>query len=346
MKQLALYPVTGEDAMPNSLSTALTFYPAYCFALSPTHNTWARLFASDVHALRERKGYEGILRILRRVQNSISDWLFRYPTTFLHSLTPLYPGQNLYFHLNHPIKWIRLVGVIVAFDVYPTRWIMILDDSSGTTIEMTCRRPGPAKDFEPQLPGENVSSIINTSDARGESMKGITAMGGEVDLNGVDVGTVVKAKGGVGSWRGEKQMLLERICILCLSNPFLVTHNANTPSHPQQSFPPPTKKSPPGPKSPLSVTISSANRGSSMTKTKNKRGERQKGQTASRGQGRSVKGEKRRKTKSGIVLLRRSRGLIGAERRRNWRGRPGSWRGSPDSMRLRMRERREAGGRE
>lgn len=45
--------------MPNSLPTSLTFYPAYCFALSPTFNTWARLAAADVHALKERAGFEG-----------------------------------------------------------------------------------------------------------------------------------------------------------------------------------------------------------------------------------------------------------------------------------------------
>ncbi|KAK4691823.1 hypothetical protein P7C71_g5261, partial [Lecanoromycetidae sp. Uapishka_2] len=90
--------------MPKSLSTTLTFYPAYCFSLSPTYNTWARLTAADVHALHERPGFE---------------------------------GQKLYFHLNHPIKWVRLVGVIVAFEILPTLWIMILDDSSGATIELT-----------------------------------------------------------------------------------------------------------------------------------------------------------------------------------------------------------------
>ena len=37
-------------------------------------------------------------------------------------------------------------------------------------------------------------------------------MGRDVDLSGVDVGTVVKVKGGVGSFREVRQMQLERIC--------------------------------------------------------------------------------------------------------------------------------------
>ena len=43
--------------------------------------------------------------------------------------------------------------------------------------------------------------------------KGISATGRAVDLSGVDIGTVVKVKGGVGSFRDVRQMLLERICM-------------------------------------------------------------------------------------------------------------------------------------
>lgn len=46
--------------MPKYLSTNPTFYPAYCFSLSPTYNTWARLTSADVHALKELSGFEGM----------------------------------------------------------------------------------------------------------------------------------------------------------------------------------------------------------------------------------------------------------------------------------------------
>lgn len=46
--------------MLKSLSAPLTFYPAYCFTLSPTYNSWARLSVTDVHALDERPGFEGL----------------------------------------------------------------------------------------------------------------------------------------------------------------------------------------------------------------------------------------------------------------------------------------------
>lgn len=126
-------------------------------------------------------------------------------------------GQNIYFHLNHPVKWIRLVGVIVAFDIFPTRWIMVLDDSSGATIEVTCGRstiPGPMNKREGSTGSVNGATFGNgnlgTSDA---SLVGTTATGRTVDLSGVDVGVVVKAKGGISVFRGQKQMVLERICM-------------------------------------------------------------------------------------------------------------------------------------
>lgn len=127
-------------------------------------------------------------------------------------MTNIVPGQNLFFHLNHPIKWVRLVGVIVALDLYPTRWIATLDDSSGATIEITCGRPAPA----PTTQHANATALaeFNATRLSGHeaSVKGVTATGRDVDLSGVDIGTVVKVKGGVGSFREVRQMLLERIC--------------------------------------------------------------------------------------------------------------------------------------
>ena len=169
----------NENAMPISPHPPLTFYPAYCFPVAPTHNTWAKLTAADVHALRERSGFE---------------------------------GQNLYFYLNHPIKWVRLVGVIVAFDVFPTRWIMVLDDSSGSTIEVTCGRSAARVSIEKGVATKDATSLGRVTCAGEDSQIGTTATGRTIDLKGVDVGAVVKVKGGIGTFRGEKQLVLERLC--------------------------------------------------------------------------------------------------------------------------------------
>ena len=183
--------------MPKESNTTLTFYSAYCFFLSPTYNTWARLTAADVCALRERAGFEGTRSIdLHSSRSSMLGTNSRWLT-----------GQNLYFHLNHPIRWVRLVGVVVAFDVLPTRFIFVLDDSSGTTIDVTCElAKAQSHDGRThELSKELAMTEIPT--------KGVTAKGGEVNLAGVDIGSVVKVKGGIGAWKGRRQVLLERICM-------------------------------------------------------------------------------------------------------------------------------------
>ena len=127
----------------------------------------------------------------------------------------MFLGQNLYFYLNHPIKWVRLVGVIVAVDIYPTRWILLLDDNSGATVEITCGRPTPTyKDAEHILPtvGDEARFLPDPV------TQGLTATGRSISLEAVDLGTVVKVKGGLGTFRDEKQLLLERISILKTTN--------------------------------------------------------------------------------------------------------------------------------
>ncbi|KAI9870178.1 MAG: hypothetical protein M1830_004557 [Pleopsidium flavum] len=151
---------------------SLKYYPAYCFSVSPTLHTWVKLTAADVHALATREGFE---------------------------------GQKIYFHLNHAIKWIRVVGVIVAMDDYEKRWIMVVDDSSGATLEVTCAKPAP----DAEATGTGIAHGKGKDVGRATSASGIA-----VDLCNVDIGTVVKLKGGIGEFRGFKQMTLERISII------------------------------------------------------------------------------------------------------------------------------------
>ena len=125
-------------------------------------------------------------------------------------------GQNTYFQLNHPIKWIRLVGVIVAFDEFPQRWIMLLDDNSGAVIEVTCGRP-PSQHKTTSPSDYNIPSAGVAEPTI--SLEGVTSTGHPIDLNGIDIGTVVKVKGKIGSFRGDKQMHLERICMLQPTQP-------------------------------------------------------------------------------------------------------------------------------
>ena len=87
---------------------------------------------------------------------------------------------------------------------------MILDDSSGATIEVVC---GRANEQLPKAKSDLQQAITaKATAATGETEEryapGLTA----VDLTGLDVGSVVKFKGTVGTFRESRQILLERLC--------------------------------------------------------------------------------------------------------------------------------------
>ncbi|KAL3449739.1 hypothetical protein BJX65DRAFT_29015 [Aspergillus insuetus] len=97
-------PITSNSAKHNNHDAEqLTFYPAFCFKASPTHFAWVKLTASDVHRLRKRVEFA---------------------------------DQGLFFYQNHPIRFVNLIGIIVARTDVPRRTILTLDDSSGATIEV------------------------------------------------------------------------------------------------------------------------------------------------------------------------------------------------------------------
>lgn len=90
---------------------------------------------------------------------------------------------------------------------------MVLDDSCGATIELLCWRPTPPK------PTNNTSTIRPESPSLEDGLlsqdatyTGVTGTGRTINLKGYDVGAVVKVKGGLSIYRGEKQVILERIC--------------------------------------------------------------------------------------------------------------------------------------
>lgn len=87
---------------------------------------------------------------------------------------------------------------------------MVLDDSCGATVELLCWRPTPTNNtptIRPESP--SLEDGVLSQDA---AYTGVTGTGRTVNLKGCDVGAVVKVKGGLSIYRGEKQVMLERIC--------------------------------------------------------------------------------------------------------------------------------------
>ncbi|KAF2493567.1 hypothetical protein BU16DRAFT_541239 [Lophium mytilinum] len=85
-------------------------YPAFYFRASPTYNDWAKLTVRDVYGLRT---------------------------------VPEFEAQGIYFHLNHPIQYVRLIATVVGIDQISKYVILNLDDHSGATIEAKITRLEP-----------------------------------------------------------------------------------------------------------------------------------------------------------------------------------------------------------
>jgi hypothetical protein len=50
------------------------------------------------------------------------------------------------FYLNHPVQFVCVAGVVVAFDDYKRLSVFTVDDSSGATINLTCCKPEKVKE--------------------------------------------------------------------------------------------------------------------------------------------------------------------------------------------------------
>ncbi|OBT99369.1 hypothetical protein VE01_02731 [Pseudogymnoascus verrucosus] len=154
------------------MTTPPALYPSHCHGLSPTLGRWCPLRAVDVFALREVAEYE---------------------------------GQGIYFHLNHPIKWVRLTGIIVAMDEFYSRVCITIDDGSGATIEATCLAPP-----RPEATATVAAIVVSTERPADDAM--VSPDGPK--LRGVDIGKVVKVKGGIREFRGVRQLAMKAISIL------------------------------------------------------------------------------------------------------------------------------------
>ena len=87
------------------------------------------------------------------------------------------------------------------------RWIFHLDDNSGSSIEVTC--PKERSPLPVPTSGAPSAPSMNEEIQRNRFM-GRTLSGNAIDLKDIDLGCVLKVKGGISEFRGEKQVTLER----------------------------------------------------------------------------------------------------------------------------------------
>lgn len=152
------------------------------------------------------------------------------------------PDQNTFFYNNHPIRFVSLVGLIVArTDVY-RRTLLTLDDSSGATVEVAVLQKSDQADPKTDAKAEvkkaqadqdqdqdqgktNIFTGEPTADQTPWSAFSITTptLTGfkktihitftdhhEIDISTLQPGTLVRVKGILSTFRNNMQIHLER----------------------------------------------------------------------------------------------------------------------------------------
>ncbi|KAF7593001.1 hypothetical protein BBP40_012160 [Aspergillus hancockii] len=160
----------------------LVFYPAFCFKASPTHFAWVKMAAVDVHLLKRKVGFE---------------------------------EQSTFFYMNHPIRFVSLVGLIAARTEYPTLTILTIDDSSGATIDVIVPK-APVMDNDNQpIPSGKGGRGGGGSLQPAYAMKHVAATNKTtLDIAALIPGTVMQVKGTLSMFRGMMQIQLERFSVI------------------------------------------------------------------------------------------------------------------------------------
>ncbi|KAE8379919.1 hypothetical protein BDV26DRAFT_279989 [Aspergillus bertholletiae] len=113
--------------------------------------------------------------------------------------------------MNHPIRFVSLVGIVVARTEYPALTILTVDDSSGATIDVIVLkapvtdddgnrsvRSGGGGDLQTAYATKHVAATNKTT----------------VDTTALVPGIVVQVKGTLSMFRGTIQIQLERVSVV------------------------------------------------------------------------------------------------------------------------------------
>lgn len=118
--------------------TKPSIYPPYCFDAAPTYNVSSFLKITDVSGLQLYRNVPGKPPLLVCAR------------LLMLTLTA-HPG--VHFYANLPVRWVRIVGVIVGIDDFPDKRVYTVDDSSGLNMQcmllLEARQEFTSKDLAP-----------------------------------------------------------------------------------------------------------------------------------------------------------------------------------------------------
>ncbi|TKA58599.1 hypothetical protein B0A55_08701 [Friedmanniomyces simplex] len=147
-------------------------YPKRYWDASTTFNNWNKLTALDIHeSLRTEPGFE---------------------------------GQNVFFHLNHPIRFVRIVGLLVDIELRGRYTILTIDDSSGACIDVKITSRYVAAGDEAEYPSNTTVDNIDV-----HVQWNLPTL--HLDSKPVALGSVLEVKGTISVFRNARQLELKRL---------------------------------------------------------------------------------------------------------------------------------------
>lgn len=173
---------------------AITFYPAFCYEVSPTWQKWVKLTCWDLHEALRPHHHHG------------------------QSYTSGPNANQTLFYINHPIQYVQLVGIVVAIEDYHEHlFLLTLDDSSSSTLDVVLRKPKPQ-----QPPNQHAqanlaraeSNDLAGSDDENENEDRKEKLALLETLSSLTIGSTVLVKGTITTFRGTRQLALLRLQVL------------------------------------------------------------------------------------------------------------------------------------
>lgn len=106
-----------------------------------------------------------------------------------------------------------MAGIVVACEEYERRTLLVLDDSSGATIEIVIlKAAAPVADRRSNQDGRTgASDLVHVTSTARTPLE-------NVDVKQLTLGAVIKVKGTLSSFRHNMQVILERVVFLRETN--------------------------------------------------------------------------------------------------------------------------------
>jgi len=138
---------------------------------------------------------------------------------FLHLRSPkltIWQGQPIYFFLNHPVRWVRLVGAVVSFEEFEEQGRVLIHRMtprlSVLFIFCSCNCAKTTSTVDDGS-GDTIQLVYFKQDPNRQSTGHFVRPGGDqnIDFRGIRLHSVVKAKGEISEFRDSRQITLRKI---------------------------------------------------------------------------------------------------------------------------------------